>query len=66
MQAMTGMIERQRLARERPDAASACPMVDITTGLYSAIGILMALHERQQVRPGPVPGDDAVRNAASP
>jgi crotonobetainyl-CoA:carnitine CoA-transferase CaiB-like acyl-CoA transferase len=47
IQAMTGMIA----ATGSPRAArcgSAFPLVDITTGLYAAIGILMALSERQR------------------
>jgi crotonobetainyl-CoA:carnitine CoA-transferase CaiB-like acyl-CoA transferase len=47
IQAMTGMIA----ATGSPDSGPmriGVPLVDITTGLYAAIGILMALAERQK------------------
>ena len=47
IQAMTGMIA----ATGSPDSGPmriGVPLVDITTGLYAAIGILMALSERQR------------------
>ena len=36
-------------------------MVDMGTGLYSAVGILMALQERGRIGPRPVSGHDALR-----
>jgi crotonobetainyl-CoA:carnitine CoA-transferase CaiB-like acyl-CoA transferase len=45
LQAMTGLMSVNGDARSGAMRIGA-PMVDLATGLYSAIGILMALHER--------------------
>src|SRR5207237_3048639 len=47
IQAMTGMIAATG-SRESGPMRIGVPLVDITTGLYAAIGILMALSERQR------------------
>ena len=47
IQAMTGMIEATGSPQSGPMRIGV-PVVDITTGLYAAIGILMALSERQR------------------
>ena len=47
IQAMTGMIAATGSPQSGPTRIGV-PLVDITTGLYAAIGILMALSERQQ------------------
>jgi formyl-CoA transferase len=47
IQAMTGMIAATGSPESGPMRIGV-PLVDITTGLYAAIGILMALAERQQ------------------
>jgi crotonobetainyl-CoA:carnitine CoA-transferase CaiB-like acyl-CoA transferase len=47
IQAMTGMIAATGSAESGPMRIGV-PLVDITTGLYAAIGILMALAERQK------------------
>src|SRR5215468_7692159 len=47
IQAMTGMIAATG-SRESGPMRIGVPVVDITTGLYAAIGILMALSERQK------------------
>ena len=61
IQAMTGMIAATGSPESGPMRIGV-PLVDITTGLYAAIGILMALSERQQSGLGPVPRNHAVRN----
>ncbi len=45
IQAMTGMIAATGSAESGPMRIGV-PLVDITTGLYATVGILMALHER--------------------
>ncbi len=47
IQAMTGMIAATGSPRSGPMRIGV-PLVDISTGLYAAIGILMALSERQK------------------
>jgi formyl-CoA transferase len=47
IQAMTGMIAATGSPQSGPMRIGV-PLVDITTGLYAAIGILMALSERQR------------------
>ena len=47
IQAMTGMIAATGSPQSGPMRIGV-PLVDITTGLYAAIGILMALSERQK------------------
>ena len=47
IQAMTGMISATGSPQSGPTRIGV-PLVDITTGLYAAIGILMALSERQR------------------
>jgi formyl-CoA transferase len=47
IQAMTGMIAATG-SKESGPTRIGVPLVDITTGLYAAIGILMALAERQK------------------
>src|SRR6516164_5832786 len=47
IQAMTGMIAATGSSESGPTRIGV-PLVDITTGLYAAIGILMALSERQR------------------
>src|SRR5690348_4436192 len=47
IQAMTGMIAATGSMESGPTRIGV-PLVDITTGLYAAIGILMALSERQR------------------
>ncbi|MFK5088490.1 CoA transferase, partial [Klebsiella pneumoniae] len=47
IQAMTGMIAATGSPESGPMRIGV-PLVDITTGLYAAIGILMALSERQR------------------
>src|SRR6202171_2283224 len=47
IQAMTGMIAAAGSAQSGPMRIGV-PLVDISTGLYAAIGILMALSERQR------------------
>src|ERR1700747_3495077 len=47
IQAMTGMIKATGSPQSGPMRIGV-PVVDITTGLYAAIGILMALAERQK------------------
>ena len=47
IQAMTGMIKATG-SKESGPMRIGVPVVDITTGLYAAIGILMALSERQR------------------
>jgi crotonobetainyl-CoA:carnitine CoA-transferase CaiB-like acyl-CoA transferase len=47
IQAMTGMIKATGSPQSGPMRIGV-PVVDITTGLYAAIGILMALSERQR------------------
>lgn len=47
VQAMTGMIAATGSLQSGPMRIGV-PLVDITTGLYAAIGILMALSERQR------------------
>jgi crotonobetainyl-CoA:carnitine CoA-transferase CaiB-like acyl-CoA transferase len=47
IQAMTGMIAATGSPESGPTRIGV-PLVDITTGLYAAIGILMALSERQR------------------
>jgi formyl-CoA transferase len=47
IQAMTGMIAATGSQESGPTRIGV-PLVDITTGLYAAIGILMALAERQK------------------
>src|SRR6202023_3168141 len=47
IQAMTGMIAATGSLQSGPMRIGV-PLVDITTGLYAAIGILMALSERQR------------------
>ena len=46
VQAMTGMMSINGMAESGPVRLGA-PIVDMGTGLYCVIGILMALHERQ-------------------
>src|SRR5258708_1137230 len=52
IQAMTGMIAATGSPQSGPMRIGV-PLVDITTGLYAAIGILMALSERQRSRLAP-------------
>ena len=61
IQAMTGMIAATGSPQSGPMRIGV-PLVDITTGLYAAIGILMALSERQKSGLGPVSRNHAVRN----
>ena len=60
IQAMTGMIAATG-SRESGPIRIGVPVVDITTGLYAAIGILMALSERQKSGRA-VPRNHALRN----
>ncbi len=59
LQAMTGLMSVNGDATTGPMRLGTA-IVDMGTGLYSAIGILMALHERGAVRPRAVSGHDAV------
>jgi crotonobetainyl-CoA:carnitine CoA-transferase CaiB-like acyl-CoA transferase len=61
IQAMTGMIMATGSPQSGPMRIGV-PVVDITTGLYAAIGILMALSERQRSGLRPIPRDHAVRD----
>ena len=54
IQAMTGMIAATGSPQSGPMRIGV-PVVDITTGLYAAIGILMALSERQRSGRDPDP-----------
>jgi len=55
VQAMTGMMSINGMA-ESGSVRLGAPIVDMGTGLYCVIGILMALHERQNSRnPEPPP-----------
>jgi crotonobetainyl-CoA:carnitine CoA-transferase CaiB-like acyl-CoA transferase len=47
VQAMTGMMSINGMAKSGPVRLGA-PIVDMGTGLYCAIGILMAIHERHR------------------
>ena len=59
LQAMTGLMSVNGDATTGPMRLGTA-IVDMGTGLYSAIGILMALQERDPLRPRPVSGHDAV------
>jgi crotonobetainyl-CoA:carnitine CoA-transferase CaiB-like acyl-CoA transferase len=61
IQAMTGMIAATGSPQSGPMRIGV-PLVDITTGLYAAIGILMALSERQKIRRRAVSRNHAVRD----
>ena len=60
LQAMTGLMSMNGDPSTGP-LRLGMPMVDLGTGLYAAIGILMALHERDALRPRPVRGRDLAR-----
>ena len=60
LQAMTGLMSVNGDATTGPMRLGTA-IVDMGTGLYSAIGILMALHERARSGRGPVSRHDAVR-----
>ena len=61
IQAMTGMIAATGSPQSGPMRIGV-PVVDITTGLYAAIGILMALSERQRSGQRAVSRNHAVRD----
>ncbi len=68
LQAMTGLMSVNGDPSTGP-LRLGIPMVDLGTGLYAAIGILMALHERTRSGRGPVRGRHAARlrhGAAAP
>ena len=68
LQAMTGLMSVNGDAATGPMRLGTA-IVDMGTGLYSAIGILMALHERERSGPRAVSRHDAVRlrhGAAAP
>ena len=46
IQAMVGLMSHQRRRQSTGPLRMGTPIVDIATGLYSCIGILMALQER--------------------
>ena len=60
LQAMTGLMSINGDPTTGP-MRMGTPIVDIGTGLYSVIAILMALHERFEIRPRPVLRHDAAR-----
>ncbi len=59
LQAMTGLMSVNGTPGTGPLRLGTA-VVDMGTGLYSAVGILMALLERCQIRSRPIPGYDAL------
>lgn len=52
LEAMSGLMATTGESEERPPVKSAAPIVDITTGIYGALSLVLALYHRERTGAG--------------